>query len=32
MFHDLDTDGGDPSHVLRSIERGIAMGARESGL
>ncbi len=32
VFHDLDTDGGDPGHVLRSIERGIAMGARESGL
>ncbi len=32
VFYDLDADGGDPSHVLRSIERGIAMGARESGL
>ncbi len=30
VFHDLDTDAGDPGHVLRSIERGIATGARES--
>ena len=32
LFHELDTDGGDPGHVLRSIERGLATGAREAGL
>ncbi len=32
VFYDLDTDGGDPGHALRSIERGIALGAREAGL
>lgn len=32
VFHELDTDGGDPGHVLRSIERGLATGAREAGL
>ncbi len=28
VFHELDTEGGDPTHVLRSIERGLAVGAR----
>lgn len=32
LFEELDTDGGDPGHVLRSIERGLATGAREAGL
>lgn len=30
VFNDLDTQGGDPGHVLRSIERGLATGARAS--
>lgn len=32
VFYACDTDGGDPEHVLRSIERGVALGAREAGL
>lgn len=28
LFHELDTQGGSPYHVLRSIERGVADGAR----
>lgn len=30
VFMECDTAGGDPAHVLRSIERGLAMGAREA--
>lgn len=32
LFHSLNTQGGDPSHVLRSIERGLATGARSVAL
>lgn len=30
LFHQLDTDKSDPGHALRSIERGVAVGAREA--
>ncbi len=30
LFHQLDTDKNDPGHALRSIERGVAVGAREA--
>lgn len=29
VFYELDAEGGDPEHVLRSIRRGLAAGARE---
>lgn len=32
LFYNLDEDGGDPEHVLRSIERGLAAGARGAKL
>lgn len=32
MFTKLDTQGGSPEHVTRSIARGLAIGARDSNL